>query len=129
MIEGDITYAHDPREVADSEDYLGLVSDRYVEIASPGVTGAGDLEIDAAIFAGRRFNVRDIDHPRTAKLRIYGSLAAGTLSASEPRYGTKIDYDSRFERQRPPGFPSTNRYEVAEWNGQWTEQPERTAND
>jgi hypothetical protein len=47
-------------------------------------------------------------------------LAAGTISATEPRYATKIDYDSRFERQRPPGFPSTNRYEVAAWDGQWT---------
>ena len=61
-----------------------------------------------------------IDHPRSATLRIYGSLAAGTITATEPRYATKIDYDSRFERQRPPGFPSTNRYEVAAWDGQWT---------
>ena len=49
---------------------------------------------------------------RSATLRIYGSLAAGSLSASEPRYATKIEYDERFERRRPPGFPSTNRYEV-----------------
>ncbi len=51
----------------------------------------------------------------------------GTISATEPRYATKIEYDSRFERQRPPGFPSTNRYEVEDWNGQWAELPERTA--
>jgi hypothetical protein len=127
VIEGSLTYAHDPREERNSADYLGLVSDRYVEVAGPGTTGGGDLEIDAAIFAGRRFTVTNIDHPRTATLRIYGSLAAGTLSATEPRYATKIDYDNRFEKQRPPGFPSTNRYEVAEWDGQWTERPERNA--
>ena len=78
--------------------------------------------IDAAIYAGRRFVVTGIDHVRTATLRIYGSLACGTISATEPRYATKIDYDTRFERQRPPGFPSTNRYEVANWNGQWTQR-------
>jgi hypothetical protein len=122
VIEGSITYADDPRRDAGSEDYLGIVSDRVVEVAPPNVTGAGDLEIDAAIFAGHRFNVTSIDHPRSATLRIYGSLAAGTISATEPRYATKIDYDPRFERQRPPGFPSTNRYEVADWDGKWTER-------
>jgi hypothetical protein len=121
VIEGNLTYAHDPRETPDSADYLGLVSDGYVEIASPGVTGRGDLEIDAAIFAARRFVVRDIEYPRTKTLRILGSLTAGSISATEPRYATKIDYDTRFERQRPPGFPSTNRYQVAEWDGRWTE--------
>ena len=129
VIEGSLTYARDPREQPESPDYLGLVSDRYVEVAPPIATGPGDVEIDGAIFAGRRFVVTAIDHPRTATLRIYGSLAAGTISATEPRYATKIDYDPRFERQRPPGFPSTNRYEVADWNGQWTELPERTAED
>ncbi len=127
VIEGSLTYAHDPREVRNAPDFLGLVSDRYVEVAPPGTTGGGDLEIDAAIFAGRRFTVTSIDHPRSATLRIYGSLAAGTLSATEPRYATKIHYDDRFERQRPPGFPSTNRYEVADWDGQWIERPERAA--
>ena len=121
VIEGDLTYATDPRIDSDSDDYLGIVSDRVVEVAPPHVTGGGDLEIDAAIYAGRRFVVTGIDHARTATLRIYGSLAAGTISATEPRYATKIDYDTRFERQRPPGFPSTNRYEVANWNGQWTQ--------
>ncbi len=122
VIEGDLTYATDPRIDSDSDDYLGIVSDRVVEVAPPHVTGGGDLEIDAAIYAGRRFVVTGIDHARTATLRIYGSLACGTISATEPRYATKIDYDTRFERQRPPGFPSTNRYEVANWNGQWTQR-------
>ena len=122
VIEGDVVYATDPRIDSDSEDYLGIVSDRVVEVAPPHITGGGDLEIDAAIYAGRRFVVTDIDHARTATLRVFGSLAAGTITATEPRYATKIDYDTRFERQRPPGFPSTNRYEVANWNGQWVER-------
>jgi len=129
VIEGNLTYATDPRADTDSDDYLGIVSDRVVEIPGPSVTGGGDLEIDAAIYAGRRFVVTDIDRGRTSTLRIYGSLAAGTISATEPRYATKIDYDTRFERQRPPGFPSTNRYEVANFSGQWTQQPERAADN
>ena len=124
VIEGSITYATDPRDDPESRDYIGLVSNRYVEVAPPWVTGRGDLEIDAAIFAGRRFVVTNIDHGRNATLRIYGSLAAGSLTATEPRYATKIEYDGRFERQRPPGFPSTNRYEAVDWEGKWTELPE-----
>jgi hypothetical protein len=124
VIEGNLTYARDPRFVADSGDYLGLVSDRDIEVASPRVTGPGDLEVDAALYAKRRFVVTDIEHSRTATLRIFGSLAAGSLTASEPRYATRIEYDPRFERQRPPGFPSTNRFAAEDWNGTWTEEPD-----
>lgn len=127
IIEGSITYANNPRRDAGSEDYLGIVCDRVVEVAPPHVTGGGDLEIDAAIYAGHRFVVTGIDNPRSATLLIYGSLAAGTISATEPRYATKIDYDPRFEHQRPPGFPSTNRFEVGEWDGKWTEQSQQSA--
>lgn len=123
VIEGNLTYARDPREHPDSDDCLGLVSDRQVEVASPRVTGPGDLEIEAAIFAGRRFVVQDYDYPRGAILRIFGSLSAGSLSATEPRYATKVEYDHRFERQRPPGFPSTDRFEAAEWSGEWSTAP------
>jgi hypothetical protein len=129
VVEGDVTYAHDPRKSLEAPDYLGIVCDRYIEVAPPGVTGPGDLEIHAAIFAGRRFVVTNINHPRVATLRIYGSLAAGSLSASEPRYATKIEYDDRFERRRPPGFPSTNRFEVDGWNGSWREVSERVADE
>jgi hypothetical protein len=129
VIEGSLTYASDPRDSPASGDYVGLVSEKYVQVAPPGVTGPGDLEIDAAIFAGRRFVVSNINHRRSATLRIFGSLAAGSLSATEPRYATRIEYDSRFERQRPPGFPSTNRYEAADWDGQWVEAPESTVDD
>ena len=129
VIEDDLTYADDPRQAPDSRDYLGLVSDKYVEVAPPGVTGPGDLQIHGAIFAGRRFVVRDIDHARSATLRIYGSLSAGSISASEPRYATEIEYDERFEQRRPPGFPLTRRYEAEQWDGNWVAAPERIAEE
>lgn len=129
IIEDDIIYAHDPRQLPNSRDYLGLVSDKYIEVASPGVTGPGDLEVHAAIFAGRRFVIRDIDYSRAATLRIYGSLSAGSLSASEPRYATEIEYDQRFEKRRPPGFPFTSRFEADQWDGHWVESPERIVDD
>jgi hypothetical protein len=37
----------------------------------------------------------------------------------------KLEYDSRFERLRPPGFPSMNRFVTEDWDRQWTDVPER----
>jgi hypothetical protein len=121
VIEGDLRYADDPRVSPRADDYLGLVSDRFVEVARPTITGPGDLHVDAAIFARRGFLIADIDAPtRGGTLSIYGSLTSGTMSASEPRYATKIEFDSRLDRVRPPGFPAANRYELASWDAEWT---------
>ncbi len=119
IIDGDLTYAVDPA-IADSDDYLGLVADRDVEIAKPSVTGPGDLRVQASIYARRQFIVRDYGTRSTATLEVYGSLTAGSLTATEPRYRTKLEFDKRFEEARPPGFPMTDHYEVESWNGKWS---------
>jgi hypothetical protein len=121
IVEGSLIYAHDPRSSPVADDYLGLISSKDVEIAPQNVTGPGDLEIHAAIYAKRRFVVSDEDARGTATLWIHGSLTAGSLSATEPRYATRYDFDRRFEQVRPPGFPVTNRYEVDTWDAQWRE--------
>ena len=46
------------------------------------------------------------------------------MSASEPRYATKIEFDSRLDRVRPPGFPTANRYELASWEAEWRGFPD-----
>jgi len=127
VLESSLTYANDPRRDPDSDDYLGLVSDRVIEVAPPEVTGPGDLEIHAALFARRRFEITQFARRNAGTLRIYGSLAAGTMSATEPRYGFRLEYDPRFERARPPGFPAMNRFAVEKWDGRWTATPERAA--
>ncbi len=119
IIEGDLTYANDPDIVADADDFLGLVSDKNIEIANPDITGPGNLLIKAAMYAKRRFVVRHYNDEENAILFIYGSLTAGSLSATEPRYRTKIEFDRRLEKIRPPNFPVTNRYEVEAWDGMW----------
>ena len=126
VVEGDITYARDPRSVPDSDDFLGLVCDKNIEVAPTRVTGRGDLHIQAAMYAKRRLVVNNPSHPHSATLYIFGSLAAGTLSESEPRYATKLEHDWRFERLRPPGFPSMNRFVTEDWDGRWTDVPERS---
>lgn len=127
VIVGDLTYAVDPAHGAHSDDYLGLVSDEDVEIADEDTTGPGDLTVEAAIYARHRFVVDRFGRGHMATLSIYGSITAGSLSATEPRFRTKLHFDRRLENLRPPSFPMTSRYEVAAWDGKWTAEPTHAA--
>jgi hypothetical protein len=119
-VTGNLTYANNVRHATDADDYLGLVSGKDIVIAGVDVVPPGNLIIEAAIYAGRRFVVEDLHAGRPATLVIFGSLSAGSVAASEPRYATKLEFDPRFERLRPPGFPVTNRYELDQWDRRWT---------
>ena len=118
VVTGDLRYAADPRG-PNADDYLGLVAERTVEIAEPDVTGSGDLEIFASIYARQRFVVRDFTSRRSGTLIVHGSLTAGTLSASEPRFATRIEYDDRLASMRAPGFPLSDRYELDSSTNEW----------
>ncbi len=123
VIEGDLVYAEDPAQVPAADDYLGLASDKYVDVAPADITGPGDLVVNAAIYARRRFAVKGYRSRDNALLYIYGSLTAGTLSATEPRYATRIEFDRRLESLRPPRFPMTDRYAIESWDGNWRVEP------
>ena len=56
---------------------------------------------------------------------IHGSLTAGTLSASEPRYATKVEFDNRLTTMRAPSFPLSDRYELDLTSGEWRVAAER----
>ncbi len=120
-IEGDLMYSKDPRDTVLSRDFLALISGRDIRVATTRVTGVGDLHVDAALFAHRRFVVESVDRGKVGKLFIFGSLTAGTITETEPRYATKMDYDKRFEYLRPADFPMTRRYEVDSWDHDWQE--------
>ncbi|MCI0692585.1 hypothetical protein L0337_11350 [candidate division KSB1 bacterium] len=119
IIDDDVSYQQNPEIFPASNDFLGLVSAKDVEIAPPAVTGPGDLKIYAAILAKGRFRVPHLYTRQTGTLHVYGSLSAGSISATEPRYATRIRFDKRFENMRPPNFPMTNRYEITEWDERW----------
>lgn len=119
IIDGSITYARPPEYMQEAEDYLGLVSEKSIEIAHPRVTGPGDLYIHAAILAKGTFRVRNLYGHGHATLHIFGSLTAGSLTATEPRYATRIKFDRRLETRRPANFPMTDRYELIKWDKKW----------
>ena len=102
-----------------ASDYLGLVAERTVEIDEPGGDGHGRSR-------GARFDLRaqPLSHPRllsprSGTLLIYGSVAAGSVSATEPRFATRIEFDNRLTTMRAPGFPLSDRYELDETAGEW----------
>jgi hypothetical protein len=120
-IENDLVYSKDPRDVVISRDFLALISGRDIKVATAQITGAGDLHVHAAMFAHRRFTIESADRGKPGTLYILGSLTAGTILETEPRYATKMDYDKRFEYLRPASFPMTRRYEVDSWDADWQE--------
>ena len=122
VIVHDLRYAHDPHEPG-AADYLGLVAERSVEIDEPNVTGPGDLEVYASIYARELFAVRNYLSKPAGKLFVYGSLAAGSLTATEPRYATSVHFDPRLTTMRAPGFPLSDRYELESSSGEWRSVP------
>jgi hypothetical protein len=122
VITDDLRYAQDPRS-ADADDYLGLVAEKTVEIAEPDITGPGDLEVHASIYARRQFAVRNYRSRASGTLIIYGSLASGSITATEPRFATKIEFDERLATARAPSFPLSDRYELESWSGEWRAEP------
>lgn len=127
VIEGDLLYQNqddlDSSYADENGDILGLVSGRDIEIAEPAVTGPGDLTINASVYARRRFVVKKYQDKNNGTLYLNGSLSVGTLSATEPRYATRIVFDRRLENLRPPGYPVTDRYELAMYDRDWTAEP------
>ncbi|MDQ7053590.1 MAG: hypothetical protein Q9P14_12085 [candidate division KSB1 bacterium] len=63
--------------------------------------------------------MRNFSSGGPATLHIYGSLSAGSLTATEPRYATRIRFDRRLQKRRPPYFPMTDRWEIIDWDERW----------
>lgn len=117
-IEGSLEYLS-TKDIEQGGDFLGLISERNVSIAKRKVIPAGDLNIHAAIYAKNRFTVRQFNVKHAGTLTIFGSVSAGSLTATEPRYTTNIIFDPRLENLRPPGFPVTDRYELLAQKNNW----------
>jgi hypothetical protein len=124
VIEGSLEYLS-IENIDQGGDFLGLISGRSVVVANRKIVPEGDLNIQAAIYAKNRFQVKQIGGRQAGTLNIYGSLSVGTITATEPRYATNIVFDTRLENNRPPGFPLTDRYELVAKAHHWqlTDEP------
>ena len=106
-IEDDLVYVKDPRDTVISRDFLALISGRDIKRRAARRSPApATCNIHAALFARRALLHRvGRSTARPARSYILGSLTAGTILETEPRYATKLDYDKRFEYLRPASFP------------------------
>ena len=118
IIEGNLEYLSTDH-IDQGGDFLGLISERNVVIAKRELVPQGDLNIQAAIYAKNRFEVKQLIGKREGTLNILGSVSAGSITATEPRYATNIIFDTRLEDLRPPGFPVTDRYELLAKQNSW----------
>ena len=97
---------------------------RHAQFALRRAKESGQVEVYrnfAFTEARRRFSIESVADSKPGTLYILGSLTAGTIWETEPRYATKMDYDKRFEYLRPASFPMTRRYEVDSWDQDWEE--------
>jgi hypothetical protein len=96
VIEGSLEYLS-IEHIDQDGDFLGLISGRSVVVLNRNVVPEGGLNIQAAIYARNRFQVKQIGGRQAGTLNIYGTLSVGTITATEPRYATNIVFDTRLE--------------------------------
>lgn len=131
IIDGDVTYATDPRDDPTSNDFLGIVGEHKVIVSryAQKANGSQDLYIDASIMAlGNSFTVENYGSggPR-GSLNILGGViqevrgAVGTFISGGSRpilhsgYRKVYTYDERLLTRWPPHFPVSDQYSVLAW--------------
>jgi hypothetical protein len=124
IIPGNLTYALDPRTHPESDDMLGIISERDVIIEHS--TGP-DLEIDGCVMAlDTSFMLEDYSQgPAKGTLTVYGGIIqdergpVGTFNGSTGQklsgYSKDYSYDSRLLSNPPPFMPTTGDYIVLSW--------------
>jgi len=131
IIDGDLTYATDPRVDPSSNDFLGIVGEKKVVVSryAHQASGTEDLTIQASIMAlGNSFTVENYGSggPR-GSLNILGGViqdvrgAVGTFisGGSKPvlhsGYRKVYTYDERLLTRWPPHFPVSDQYSILAW--------------
>lgn len=128
-IEKSITYAENPNINPNSDDFLGIVAERRVEI--PFDNSRGDIDIHASIFsvAGGITVANYQNYSSAYKMNILGSVTGLRLEPTAKYvYNTALKryvptngysyiqkYDRRFDLQAPPFFPKLKVFTPLSW--------------
>lgn len=129
IIDGNITYATDPRIDPDSTDVLGLIAEKDVVIAQGASPRGGDLTIQASLMAmDDSFYVDSWDSEIKGTLNMYGGIIQdrrGPIGTFDSRTNQKVSgytknyiYDSRLRTLPPPFYPTTGDYVGLSWREQ-----------
>lgn len=123
-ITNSITYKDNPLTNPSCDDMLGMVAEHSVHVTEN--TSRGNININAAIFSQKDGLVIDnySHYPTAYKMNLVGGIIGETLQATadydgsgNPIHGYSYihRYDTRFEKVRPPYFPSTDHYRIVTW--------------
>lgn len=126
-ITGDLRYESDPTQGENSDDILGLVSEKNVIIDDEAHrdSGSKDLIIQASVMAlGKSFKVENYSSgtPR-GEIQLLGGLIqkergpVGTFSGNSVASGfnKSYEYDERLLNMFPPSFPREKWFSVVYW--------------
>lgn len=122
-IEDDIVYNEDPRTNPGSNDMLGLIPERSVEVTFDN--SRGDLDIHASMYMKKEgLQIKNYSsYSSIHNMNILGGViaqkpyATAQYSGTTPVKGYRFihDFDERFLLDMPPHFPHTKNYEVISW--------------
>lgn len=137
VLSGNINYQQDPQTCGcTSTDMLGIIG-HNVEVSS---SAPSDLTIEAAVFAGNSHDVTNPNNnspgsfmtqqsvfsvPLKGPLLVYGSLVNaqisplgvfnGSTGALVGGWGDSYTWDSRFQTNSPPFYPSDSAFNIIGW--------------
>lgn len=123
-ITNSIQYKDNPLTDPSCDDMMGMVAENSVHVTKN--TTRGDITIHSAIFSQKDGLVIDnySDYPTAYKMNLVGGIIGEKLQATADYDGSGNPirgysyihrYDTRFEKIRPPYFPSTNHYRIVTW--------------
>ncbi len=126
-IQGDLVAADNPKTNNNSDDILGLVSERMTYVTTTGIsrTSTSQTNIQAAIychngvFAVENYTACGID----GRLNLFGgatmnaSTSTGVISGGVLTNGMlkSFRHDPRFLTKAPPSFPFSDKYQLVAW--------------
>jgi len=127
-ISGDIRYNEDPAQHPESDDYLGIVTERDVTIPLPPGFPANpcpnNIMIQACVFSRTGKFSAELDYRmgQLGNVNFYGSMSSYTIGAfsasgSSGTYGyyNNFQFDQRLLLETPPHYPKTSLLEILSW--------------
>ena len=117
-IDGDITYATDPR-YGSSTDMLGLCAEERLYISDVPANHANDFVLMGSIFSrtdglwAEHYNSRPVEGKMTTVGGYTGVFSGSSIIHGFTPGGTY--YDDRLLNAAPPYFPTTGNFEVVSW--------------
>lgn len=139
-ITGDIEYKDNPLQNFNSEDLLGIVSEKNIIIDKDAHKSKSnkDLNIHASLMAQNSVSVENYDSGSSrGSLNLVGGMiqdergAVGTIDSRgrvNTGYEKNYQYDERLRYQVPPHFPRESVFSIQQWKDKIIERPETKDN-